>query len=290
MIYALREYQEEAKKEVRDSFRQGKKKIILCKPTGSGKTVTFANIARETVLKGFKVMIVVDRKELLTQAREKLIAYGLNPTLITAGRTGKRGAVSYIATVQTLVRRELPPVDLIIIDEAHKQIFDKILLKEEYKNTFVIGATATPYRKGRANQLSSIYDDMIETVKISDLIDSGYLVPAITYGAKVDVSKIKIKRGDYDTEELFKSFDKSVLYAGVVEKYKRFADGTKGVCFCINVEHSKKCAEAFNREGIPAVHLDGTTPKKERERILDAFSKGFFKILCNVEVLTTGID
>lgn len=288
--FDLRPYQTDGKTAIRASFRANKKRVIFCSPTGSGKTVTFANIARESVLNGFKVMIVVDRKELLEQARNKLIDYGLNPSIITAGRTGKTGAVSYIATVQTLVRRHFPPVDLLIIDEAHKQIFDKVLEREEYKDAFVIGATATPYRTGRMTQLSKNYDDLVETVSINDLILEGYLVPAITYGAKVDVSKIKIKRGDYDTEELYKAFDKATLYAGVVDKYRKFANDTKAICFCINVEHSKKVAQSFNAAGVSAVHLDGTTPKKEREAILKAFSAGLFKVLCNVEVLTTGFD
>jgi superfamily II DNA or RNA helicase len=289
-VFELRPYQTESKDAIRASFMQGKRRVILCKPTGSGKTVTFANIARESVLNGFTVMILVDRKELLEQARDKLISYGLNPSIITAGRTGKTGAKSYIATVQTLVRRKFPPVDLLIIDEAHKQIFDKVLQREDYKNALVIGATATPFRTGRMNQLSDLYDELIEKVSINDLIQAGYLVPAITYGAKVDTSGIKVKRGDYDSDELYSAFNKPTLYAGVVEKYRKFADNTKAICFCINVEHSKKVADSFNAEGIPAVHLDGKTPKAERARILDAFSKGLFKVLCNVEVLTTGFD
>jgi superfamily II DNA or RNA helicase len=288
--FDLRPYQKEGKTAIRASFTSQKKRVIFCSPTGSGKTVTFANIARESVLNGFRVMIVVDRKELLEQARNKLIDYGLNPSIITAGRTGKKGAVSYIATVQTLVRRHFPPVDLLIIDEAHKQIFDKVLEREEYKDAFVIGATATPYRTGRMTQLSKNYDALVETVSINDLILEGYLVPAITYGAKVDVSKVKIKRGDYDNEELYKAFNKAALYAGVVDKYRKFANHTKAICFCINVEHSKKVAQSFNSAGISAVHLDGTTPKKERAGILKAFADGMFKILCNVEVLTTGFD
>lgn len=289
-IFTLRKYQVDSKDEIRKLFSENIKRVILCKPTGSGKTVTFADIARDSVKNGFRVMVVVDRKELLEQARAKLISYGLNPSLITAGRTGRLVNDSYIATVQTLVRRKFPAVDLIIIDEAHKQIFDKILTRDEYKDAFVIGATATPKRTGRMTQLSSIYDEIVETVSIDDLIQSGYLVPAITYGAKVDTSKIKISRGDYDTEELYKAFDKQTLYAGVVDKYKKFADGTKALCFNINVAHSKKVCAAFNAAGIPAMHLDGKTPKAERARILKSYANGYFKVLCNVDVLTAGFD
>jgi superfamily II DNA or RNA helicase len=289
-IFKLRPYQEELKEAIREHFINNRKRVILCSPTGSGKTVTFADIARESVKNGFRVLIIVDRKELLEQARGKLISYGLNPSIITAGKTGRLINDSYIATVQTLVRRKFPPVDLIIVDEAHKQIFDKVLIREEYKDAYVIGATATPYRTGRMNQLSDIYSDIVETVTIDDLIKSEYLVPAITYGAKVDASKIKIKRGDYDTEELYKAFDKPTLYAGVLNKYKKLANNTKAVIFNINVEHSKKVAATFNGAGISAVHLDGKTPKKERERILKAYADGFYKVLCNVDVLTAGFD
>lgn len=290
MLLKLRPYQEETKTEIRKLFSKGVKRVLMCKPTGSGKTVTFANIARQSVMNGFVVMVLVDRKELLSQARDKLIDYGLNPSLITANRTARRGANCYVATVQTLIRRPLPDLGLLIIDEAHKQIFDKILLKPEYENTLVIGATATPKRSGRMRQLSDLYEEMIETVSITDLIAQGFLVPAITYGAKVDNSKIDVKRGDYDVQQLYKAFDKQTRYAGVVDKYRQFANNTKAICFNVNVEHSKKVCNSFNEAGISAVHLDGNTPKAERERILKAFSRGLFKVLCNVDVLTTGFD
>lgn len=289
-VFSLRPYQVDGKNEMRELFKKGIKRVLFCSPTGSGKTVTFADMARDAVLNGFVVMVVVDRKELLNQAKDKLTSYGLNPSIITAGRTGRSGSKSYIATVQTLTRRDLPPVDMIIIDEAHKQIFDKIISRPEYKDAYIIGATATPYRTGKMAQLSAHYEELVETVTIQELIKGGYLVPAISYGARVDTSKIKTKGQDYDVEALYNAFDKKVLYAGVVEKYKKFAEGTKALCFCINVAHSKKVADAFNAAGISAVHLDGNTPKAEREKILNAYSRGLFRVLCNVEVLTTGYD
>lgn len=289
-IFDLRPYQTEAKNVIREHFIGGVKRVILCKPTGSGKTVTFADIARESVKNGFRVMVVVDRTELLKQAREKLMAYGLNPSLITAGKTARKGSTSYIATVQTLVRRDLPEVDLIIVDEAHKQIFDKILEKPEYKDVYVIGATATPIRTGKMTQLAENYEVMVETITISELIQLGFLVPAITYGAKVDTSNIKTKGHDYDTASMYDAFNKSTLYAGVVEKYRKFADGTKAIVFNINVEHSKKVTQAFLNAGIAAAHLDAKTSKAERARILRAFAMGAIKVLNNVDILTTGFD
>ncbi len=289
-VFALRPYQVEAKNEIRRNFAKKYKRVLLCKPTGSGKTVTFADMARDAVKNGFTVMVVVDRKELLDQARNKLTSYGLNPSLITAGKTAKKGAKAFIATVQTLIRRDLPEVDMIIVDEAHKQIFDNILLNEKYRNVFLIGATATPVRKGRMRQLADLYDVMVETITIAELIQLGFLVPAITYGAKVDTSNIKTKGQDYDTQSMYDAFNKSTLYAGVVEKYERFAKGTKAIVFNINVEHSKKVTQAFLNAGYSAAHLDAKTPKAQRIRLLKAFSMGAVQVLNNCDILTTGYD
>ncbi len=291
MIYPLRYYQQDGKDAISALFGDGILSVLFCAPTGSGKTVTFANMARDAVNNGVKVMILVDRKELLDQAKEKLSEYGLRPTIMTGGKTGNINAMAFICTVQTLARREtLPPVGLIIIDEAHKGIFDKIVSHEYYKNTYKIGATATPKRTGNMNQLTDFYQSMVETVTISELISKEFLVPAITYGAKVDTSNIKMKGKDYDTDSLFNAFDKVSLYSGVVDKYERFAKGTKAVVFNINVKHSLKVLHSFRQAGYVCEHLDGKTPKAKRESILKAFKIGAIQILCNCDVLTTGWD
>lgn len=291
IIYPLREYQTDLKTDIRNLFISGVKSVIMCSPTGSGKTVTFADIARDAVKNGRKVMILVDRRELLQQAQEKLQSYGLNPSLITSGRTARTNANCFIATVQTLVRRQtLPSVDLIIIDEAHKQAFDKVVGHDFYKNTFKIGATATPIRTGRMNQLADYYQNLVSSVSISSLIGQGFLVPAVTYGAKFDTSNIKIKGKDFDTSDMFDKFDKITLYKGVVEKYKKFSEGTKAIVFNINVEHSLKVTKAFKAAGYSAEHLDGNTPKSQRAAMLRAFHEGRIQILNNCDVLTTGFD
>ncbi|MDE7137289.1 MAG: helicase, partial [Ruminococcus sp.] len=42
--------------------------------------------------------------------------------------------------------------------------------------------------------------------------------------------------------------------------------------------------------GISAVHIDGTTPKSERQRIIEDFRNGKIKILCNVDLISEGFD
>jgi hypothetical protein len=75
--------------------------VVLCSPTGSGKTVAFNRHSAKAL--SFIVMIAVDRTELWNRQKNKLIDYGLNPAIITAGRS-KRNASSYVATVQAVKR------------------------------------------------------------------------------------------------------------------------------------------------------------------------------------------
>ncbi len=289
----LRPYQQESKDLSRQLYREGHRRVMLCKPTGSGKTVTFASIASDAVAMGSRAAIVVDRKELLEQAVEKLKMYGLNPQIIRGKNRVNYQNKCFVATVQTLINRQQLDLNLLIIDEAHKQTFDKLLALDAYKRTFVIGATATPMRTGRMKQLSDNYTAMIEPVTISELIADGFLVPAITFAAKsggADMSDVKTKLGDFEKKAMFDAFNKAPLYAGVVEQYKKFSYNERAICFNINVEHSKKTAQAFEAAGVSARHCDGSMTEKERAMTLKEWRMGLFLVLCNCDLFTTGFD
>ena len=289
----LRQYQKESKELSRQLYREGHRRVILCKPTGSGKTVTFASIAADAAALGKRVAIVVDRSELLKQAVEKLKMYGLRPQIIKGKTRVNYKGSCFVATVQTLVNRPQLDLDLLIIDEAHKQTFDKLLALGSYDKTFVIGATATPMRSGRMKQLSDNYTAMIEPVTISELIADGFLVPAITFAAKAgvaDMSDVKTKLGDFEKKAMFDAFNKTPLYEGVVEQYKKFSYGERAICFNINVEHSKNTARAFEAMGVSARHCDGSMTETERANTLKAWRFGVFDVLCNCDLFTTGFD
>lgn len=295
MKFAPRPYQIKAFNDTRESLRKNKR-VILCMPTGAGKTVTFSDIALSAVRNGRRVMVLCDRKELISQAYDKVTRYGLNPTII-APKHKQFKNTSYIASVDTLVRREAPPIDLLIIDEAHKIRFDKIIT-DVYPNVKTIGATATPIR-GWKNSLHNLYDDIIEPVTIKKLINDKYLMPCRTFGAcqaLEDVENIKVSfnaelgEKDYNTQELYKAFNKPYLYDGVIDNYLKFAQGTKAIVYNVNVEHSKRMTEEFNRRGILSYHIDGTTPDWMRKQILADYKAGKFLVLNNCSIFTTGFD
>lgn len=288
-MFKLRNYQVQAKEGVKSSFASGNKRVILCKPTGAGKTVTFVSIVHDVVSRGKRAMIICDRKELIGQAYDRVKDLGLIPTIIAPGHKMVSNQV-YLASVDTLRRRELPQVDLIIIDEAHKQSFNSVIYRYiDQFNPYIIGATATPLRTGKQEALDAIYQDMIEPVTTQDLLDMDFLVPARTFSPRKDFSDVKTRGNDFDVKELYHKMNKSKLYDGVVENYLKFSEGKKAICFNVNVEHSINMVQKFRDAGISAVHLDGKTSDLERRRILQDYKHGNF-ILSNCSVLTTGFD
>jgi len=287
----LRPYQEQAVQGLRAAFNQGKKSAILCIPTGGGKTVVFTTIAKSAIINGSRIMIVCDRKELISQAHDNLIRLGLNPTIIAPGYPQHLNNC-YLASVDTLRRRELPEVDVIIIDEAHKQTFDKLITryKESGADPFIIGATATPLRTGGQNSLHEFYDAITEPTTIEELLETGFLVPCKTFAAKVDFTNVKTTGNDYNNGALFKEFDKSRLYDGLLDQFEKFAKDKKTLIFNVNVEHSLKTVDKLRAAGYSCEHVDGKTPALQRRKILEDFSAGKFQILSNCSVLTTGYD
>ena len=286
-----RPYQEQAKQSLRAGFAKGYKAQILCMPTGSGKTYTFADITKSAITKGSKVMIVCDRKELISQAHDNLIRLGLNPTIIAPGYPQNLNNC-YLASVDTLRRRELPEVDVIIIDEAHKATFDKLIIryKESGADPLIIGATATPLRTGGQDSLDLYYDAITEPTTIEELLELEFLVPCRTFAAKNDFSDVKITGNDYNNAALFKKFDEARLYDGLVEQFEKFAKDKKTLIFNVNVQHSINTVEKLRAAGYSCEHVDGKTPPEKRRQLLAGFKNGEFQILSNCSVLTTGYD
>ena len=64
----LRDYQQEYIQSLRQSILSGKKRLILCAPTGAGKTVMFSFMVKNHLEKGGNVLVLTHRGELLNQA------------------------------------------------------------------------------------------------------------------------------------------------------------------------------------------------------------------------------
>ena len=158
----LRDYQVEAITNVKKSFLNDAKSVLLTLPTGAGKTVIFSQITKLAKSKGSNVLILVHRKELIDQAGDKLTKANVKYGIIAAGHKPIDSNVQ-VASVQTLINRlnNLWIPSIIIIDEAHHAVassWQKVF--NHYKDTLKLGVTATPMRMTGAG-LGEVFDDLI---------------------------------------------------------------------------------------------------------------------------------
>lgn len=289
-----REYQDRAIQAAREKLRTCQR-VLINAPTGAGKTVIAASIVKSAVQKDSRVLFLAHRRELISQAADKLDDFGvINHGVIMRGHAKARNthAPVQVASVQTLIRRDLPPADLIIIDECHRAISPTYLnILENYPRAKVLGLSATPERLD-GKGLDSLFEDMVVVATVPELIERGFLIRPDAYVAPVDVDLTKVKkvRGDYAEGALQDAMDTPELVGDVVEHYIRHGRGLPAVAFASGVQHSQHLADAFQREGIGVAHLDGETPNGERSRIIADWRAGKIQVVTNVQVLTEGFD
>lgn len=286
----LRPYQLSAVDQARQKVAAGQRRVCIVAPTGAGKSVIAAHIAASAAAKGSRVLFLAHRLELIEQLSDKLDLAGLDHGVIQGDHPRRNDLPVQVASVATLIRRKLPPADLVCVDECHRapsESFRRVL--KAYSGT-ILGFTATPYRlDGRG--LSEFFDDVVHVAHIDELIDAGWLVPPIVIAPEEpDVSMVRKIGGDFDPSQLASVMDKPVLIGNVVETWCRRAMGRSTVLFATSLQHSRHLVAEFVSRGIPAEHVDGETPLPERAAILARAASGQTVVLSNVGILGEGWD
>ena len=293
----LRDYQTNAIHNLRQSFLDGYKKLLLVSPTGSGKTVIASSMLRQAQVCRTKTMFVAHRRELVMQCSKKLYEFGVEHGVIMANKSPNPFASVQVCSIQTFTARkdkfdfDKPEANLIILDEAHRSTSNSFQqLIKEYPEATVIGLTATPIRSD-GQGLGHIYEKLIECASINDLIEQGYLVPSNIVAPTIpDLKGIKVVAGDYDKKVLDTRMNVPKLIGDIVKHWREYAQYRPTVVFCTSIKHSKYVANIFNDNGIPAGHVDGEMPEVERERQLQYLKDGKIMVLSNCMVLTEGWD
>jgi DNA repair protein RadD len=80
------------------------------------------------------------------------------------------------------------------------------------------------------------------------------------------------------------------LVGDIVSHWHRLGERRKTVVFATSVGHSIHLTQEFQKSGARFEHLDGETPKDERDLILQRLSDGELDGVCNCMVLTEGWD
>lgn len=76
----------------------------------------------------------------------------------------------------------------------------------------------------------------------------------------------------------------------LVLSYSTYANGLKGIVYCISIEHAHNICEAYKNIGVVAEYIDSKTPKTEREQIVQDFKDGKIQVLVNVDIFSEGFD
>ncbi|MEZ9412212.1 DEAD/DEAH box helicase [Vibrio lentus] len=314
-MYTLRPYQADSVKSVIHYFRKHQTPAVLVLPTGAGKSLVIAELAR--LAKG-RVLVLAHVKELVEQNHEKYEGYGLKGSIFSAGLGRKETDQQVVfASVQSVVRNLdsfSNQFSLLVIDECHRvpdektSSYQKVIthLRENNSGIKVLGLTATPYRLGMGwlyqyhtrGQVRSeeprFFRDCIFELPIRYLLDEGFLTPARMIDAPVlsyDFSQLKpASTGRYKEAELDMVIEQSKRATPqIVDQIIELAKDKLGIMvFAATIRHAQEILGLLP-EGESSIVI-GDTPTLERDQIISDFKERKIKFLVNVSVLTTGFD
>lgn len=188
---SLRPYQREAVSRVVSHFRGSDQPAVVVLPTGSGKSLVIAELAR---LARGRVLVLAHVRELVEQNHARYLAYGLEADIFSAG-LGRRESARQVVfgSVQSVVRHLARisdgklsdgklsdgkpgdgesahrPFTLLVIDECHRvsleedSSYHRVIdhLRRRNPRLKVLGLTATPYRLGHGFIYHRHYHGMV---------------------------------------------------------------------------------------------------------------------------------
>lgn len=321
-------YQEDGINEILDKF-QTKQRVLYQLSTGGGKTFIFCFLTKKFVeYSNQKVLILCHRQELIDQTIKSMTRIGLTCEELTSKTKNKLNHLSncYVAMVETTYNAlKLNPyflkdVGLIIADECHTLVFDKVFSFFPFSK--ILGCTATPVvlkrttyfkckicgtdheenkiccnfetmERSKPYPMSNIYEDIVLGPKITDLIEMDRLVKEISFikkYAKLDNLKTD-SSGEFTNESLDKAYSTDESLFNVVKNYEEICKGKKTIIFNNSTTTNKLVYQKFLEAGYNVRMYDSINSKGEcRIELVNWFKNESDAILCNVSMFTTGFD
>lgn len=299
-----RDYQLDAIRECSRALRLHRSALVAM-PTGTGKTVTFAEIIRRAVDRGRRVLVLAHREELLDQAADKIEALaGIKAAIEQANRAeADDDSPIVLASVFSMINRldRFGPdrFELVIVDEAHRALAQTYRdLLGHFSGAKVLGFTATPNR-GDEKALGQVFDCIAYDMTLADAISLGWLVPIKTRTIKcpsLDLSKVRKRQGELAAGELASVMSEVAVMREAIGPAVEIAGELQAIVFCVTIAHMKCTAETVRQVAqersleLPIACVDGSTPGAERRQIMADFRAGKIRWLLNVGVATEGFD
>ncbi|HBS17158.1 MAG TPA: ATP-dependent helicase, partial [Halomonas sp.] len=312
---SLRPYQTEAVKRVVSHFRATSAPAVVVLPTGSGKSLVIAELAR---LARGRVLVLAHVRELVEQNHAKYQAYGLEADIFSAGLKRKEASRQVVfGSVQSVVRNLEQFNDasftLLVIDECHRvsleedssyrQVIEH--LRSQNPQLKILGLTATPFRLGQGfiyhrhhhgmvrGSEESFFADCVFEQPLRLMVKQGFLAAPKRLDMAIegyDFSALApSSSGLFREEELNRVVAGNRATPGIIAQVVEYAADRQGVMiFAATVAHAEEIMGYLPAE--QAALITGATASAERTALIDAFKARQLKYLVNVAVLTTGFD
>lgn len=348
---AGRYYQREAIKRVAEAWvgthdgelRGLKRKALVVMATGAGKTRTAAALV-DLLLKANwakRVLFLADRNALVTQAKRAFEQYLPNVTTLdlTKQRFEESARVVF-STYPTIMNRVdqsrnddrkafgVGHFDLVIVDEAHRSVYDRYKAIFDYFDALLLGLTATPHDQGDRDTYAlfdcvehnpTAYYELDQAVKdgflvppIAKEVDFGFLQRGIRYDDlsesdrrhyeetfRDDAGAVPDEIGAQAINQwLFNANTIDQVLAYVMENGIKVEGGEKlgkTIFFARNIDHARAIQHRFEKQFpqhggqfMAVVHNRETYA----QAIIDNFSDRdrMPRITVSVDMLDTGID
>ena len=290
----LREYQQEALRNLQ-VMRDNKESIaLLYQATGTGKTVTAVMDAKSV---GGRTLFVAHTMELVNQAYQTFQALWKGASVGKFADSVKEldkdivcGSIQSIALNLDTFKED--DFDYIIIDEAHHATADtyqKVLAY--FKPKFLLGLTATPERADDMNILE-IFKNTAHKLDIQTAVEIGALVDVrcIRIHTNIDMTQVRFNSVQYNVRDLDVKICVTERNALIVKTWLDYVKDKRTVVFCASVKHAEQIAAIFKEKGVSAEAVSGSMKTSERNELLAKFAKGELKVLCACDLLNEGWD
>jgi superfamily II DNA or RNA helicase len=294
-VFTLRDYQSRDLSRLRAEYMRGARRVCYQAPTGSGKTILFVDLVRRiTTTRDQCAAVVVHRQELVDQTCGALTAAGLAHGVIAAGYPENPDAPVQVAMVQTLANRldRLSGVDFLVVDEAHHAVAPTWrAIFAAAPRARVLGVTATPERLDGAG-LKELFDVLVVGPLVVELIADSWLSPFVVFAPErlINLRGLRSVGGDYAAGELAKRMSVGYVLDDALAEYRKHLAGQTAICFCTTIAHSQAVARFFRAAGVRVQHLDGDTPRAERQALIKALATGEVQIVTNCNLISEGLD
>ena len=326
-----RHYQISAVKRITEGIENGKRKFLVVQATGTGKTRVAMALIDDLLRsnRAQRILFLTDRTELNDQAYDENIVkfFPSEPKQKVYSATVDQSSRIYAATLQTMKNNyedfSVGFFDVIISDEAHRSIFDKLGRVLTYFDAIQIGLTATPAKYVDRHTYKT-FDCEEDTPTASFSYEEAvpkYLAPFAVHPAQTHFQVKGIHPEDISAEEkehLLSEYaleeedlnwegsqlEKKVTASGTNKSWiQEFMDNcieddtglpAKTIFFPVTISHAYRIEEEFDKlypqyKG-ELVRVITHEDRRKKELIKDFKKKSLPRIAISVGILDTGVD